>query len=374
MNCYRCDLEISSANASNEHIILNACGGRLKSKKLLCKSCNSIFGNRFDHELAKTTNDLANLLMIKRQDGKPQSISTARTKTGEKYFLELGGHPVQSKTIYEIDSKEEQNQLQIQAKNRTELRKTLQGLKRKYPGIDIQKALDTAEDSEFYINDSFEINSSIGGEAAFKSVAKSAINYFIYNEGESKYIKHLIPYLEGKEEAEVVWMHYPDKDVYAYNQEDVTHVLKIVGDSTEKILYAYVELFNTHNFIIRLNMEYDGIDMDRDYIFNVHTYKTQTKRTNLKLNRKGLEKLFSNRNTKSFEQVQKRYARVLNIAYKIQDKHQINEIVTRAIYNTLGTLSEGDDIDESTLVTVYKEVTEKMMAYIAHRNNMRNIK
>jgi hypothetical protein len=125
MSCYRCEMPITDNNVSEEHIILNACGGRLKSKKLLCKSCNSIFGDKFDFELAKTTNVLANFLMIKRYDGQPQPISSIRTNTGEKYYLELGGHPIQSKTNYHIYDEGNEKKIKIEAKDLKELRKTL---------------------------------------------------------------------------------------------------------------------------------------------------------------------------------------------------------------------------------------------------------
>ncbi|AUC75782.1 HNH endonuclease [Olleya sp. Bg11-27] len=91
MKCYRCEDIIDDKNSSEEHIIINACGGRLKSKNLLCKKCNSIFGDKFDCELARTTNVITNLLMVKRHHGVPQPIRTTRTSTGEKYYLDYGG-------------------------------------------------------------------------------------------------------------------------------------------------------------------------------------------------------------------------------------------------------------------------------------------
>lgn len=375
MNCYRCDKEITTENESDEHIILNACGGRLKSKNLLCKICNSIFGNKFDYELAKTTNDIANLLMIKRQDGIPQPIESIRTSTGDKYYLEYGGSPVQAKTHYEIITEDEKKaRLIVNAKNRKELKKTLTGLKRKHPGIDVEKFLDESQEKSFYYNDSFEVKSNIGGEEAFKSVAKTAINFFIYNGGDSSYIKHLLPYLEGKEKMDIVWTHYPDYEIYKPDIDEVSHVLKIVGDPNERILYAYVELFNLHCFIIRLNESYEGKGINTDYVFNVHTYQVSEDKINLKLFRNELIRLFTNKDGKPFEKVQKRYVRVLTIANKIQDKHQLHEIISNAVDNTIGLLPEGTVINEEILKSMFDELMKRLMPFIAHRNNLRNVK
>src|ERR1035437_11025447 len=95
--CYKCDNEITTATETEEHIILNACGGRLKSKNLLCKTCNSQFGETFDKELASQTNDLANLLLVKRHRGEPQSIKGKLQSTGEDYYLLYGGNPMMTK-------------------------------------------------------------------------------------------------------------------------------------------------------------------------------------------------------------------------------------------------------------------------------------
>jgi len=74
MKCYVCEVEITSENETEEHILLNAIGGKLKSKKLICKSCNSEFGSEIDDTLARQLNPIANLLDIKRDRGNPQNV------------------------------------------------------------------------------------------------------------------------------------------------------------------------------------------------------------------------------------------------------------------------------------------------------------
>lgn len=374
MKCYRCNHELTESNASEEHIILNACGGRLKSRALLCKKCNSVFGNKFDRELAQTTNDIANLLLIKRQDGNPQPIKSTRTTTGEKYYIEPGGSPVQSKTNYEITQQDNGNtNLRVTAKNRKELKKTLQGLKKKFPALDLDKALESAQEKEYYINDSFEVNSEIGGKGAFRSIAKTAINFYIYKGGDKVFIEHLLPYLEEKEELDVVWMHYPGQNIYTSENDEITHVLKLIGDSNEKILYAYIELFNLHNFIVRLSESYTGTDMDHDYIFNVHTFDVKENKTTLKLTRSELRNLFINKDAKPFEKVKERYVRVLNISNKHQDKYQIEKIISKAVDASIGQLPSGTVIDEHILASMREEFMKRITAFIAHRNNLKNI-
>ena len=65
--CYNCENEITNINTSVEHIIPNAIGGKLKSRHLLCSTCNALYGNTIDKELAKSVKELCNFLMIDRR-------------------------------------------------------------------------------------------------------------------------------------------------------------------------------------------------------------------------------------------------------------------------------------------------------------------
>src|SRR5690348_12113276 len=74
MICYVCNTYLTQENETEEHIILNAIGGKLKSKKLICKGCNSKFGSNIDDKLAQQLNTVSNLLNVKRDRGKPQNV------------------------------------------------------------------------------------------------------------------------------------------------------------------------------------------------------------------------------------------------------------------------------------------------------------
>ena len=48
--CFVCGTVLTEENSSDEHILLNALGGHIHSKKLLCKRCNSVLGTTSDEE------------------------------------------------------------------------------------------------------------------------------------------------------------------------------------------------------------------------------------------------------------------------------------------------------------------------------------
>lgn len=355
-------------NSSVEHVIINACGGKLKSANLLCSSCNSIFGEKFDKELAKTTNDLANLLLVKRERGEPQKIKGLSEDGQEEYYLEFGGDISITKPtidLIDIDNKEiEKRRINVKAPNPKILAQTLKGLKRKYPTLNIEKALEKATTNDKPFNEAIGIKSSIGGQEVFKSVLKTAINFYMLNDGHRNEIKHLFPYLENKSDMDVVWMHYPDNPIYKSIENEITHVLKLVGSQKEKILYAYVELFNVHCFIVKLNADYSGKAIDADYVFNVHTYQVTKNVTNLQLDRGKLLDLFINKDAKPFVNVQKRYQRVLGISQILQHKNHINKIISKAVDTALEGAEEGEVLDQKTIIKMREEVFKAMAPLI----------
>ncbi len=366
--CYRCNDILNDINSSAEHVILNACGGKLKSKRLLCKRCNSVFGNRFDKELANTTSSIATMLMIKREKGQPQYIYSKRISTGEEYYIDnnFSPFPVKAKSKYEISNVGDKSTLHIEAKDHKELKKLIKGLKRKYPSLDENEILNSVSIKNYYISEPFEVKTSVGGTGAFRSLAKSAISFFIMNGGSIIYINHLITYLEGIEDMDVAWFYYPEEEVYSPDKNEVSHVLKVVGDPREKVLYAYVELFNLHCFIVKLNEHYDGIEMDEEYIFNVHTHEEKRgNRVAFKLSRAELLSVFKSKAT-NIKKLEERYARILCIANKIQVKHELRKIISYSFDCTINRLPVGTIIDEEIINSFMSEFTKRLAPFIAH--------
>jgi hypothetical protein len=109
--------------------------------------------------------------------------------------------------------------------------------------------------------------------------------------------------------------------------------------------------------------------MDMDYIFNVHTFAVKYNLTSLKLNRFELENLFLNRDSNPFEKVQKRFTRILSIAYKIQDKYQISELISQGVDSAFKSLPEGELANEADSRAIINEVVKKIVPFIMHRNN-----
>jgi len=348
MNCYICNIEITADNESDEHIIINAIGGRLKSKELICNDCNSEFGEKIDSILAKQLNNLSNVLMVKRHRGEPRPIIGENQTTGEKYILDVGGQPRLFKPTIEKNVTDNNTGFSITARSEKELKDILKGIAKKNQHLNVDEAMKSAQWKTEDFDKPLHFQNVIGGADVFRAVCKSATNFFIYKKGNSKYIKHLIPYLKGKEEKDIVWMHYQD-DLYEFDKDECFHIIHLIGNPDEKILYCYIEYFSTQKYLILLSDNYDGKAINETYFFDLSKVKPIERELRLNYDRATLLDFFDNKDVKPFEKIKKSFDHSIKLGLKRQDDYKRGEILERAIQNSLGKYPDGVQITEEII-------------------------
>ena len=271
-HCYVCNTEIRAENIYREHIILNALGGRLKSKDLFCKECaEASYFHEIDTALAEQLNPIGLLLGIKRHRKGNPSIKATMTDTGEQISLgKLGKPSVLMYKIEEVPTDGESESIYISAPNEKQMRNALRKLQGDYPGLNVEEILKSTTKEKFTFSEPVQFHHEIGGEKLFRAICKMAIGFYLSCGGSSDYIVHLIPYLKGEQAHRCVQFFYPDSSTaYDGEQLKVFHKLYFRGNPSESILFAYVELFSTFKYIILLSDNYTSEDIQKSYIFNV---------------------------------------------------------------------------------------------------------
>ncbi|CAM4449663.1 HNH endonuclease [Paenibacillus tarimensis] len=264
MNCYICDIKLTKDNETEEHILLNSIGGKLKSKKLMCKDCNSRFGSDIDHQLSKQLNPIANLLDIKRDRGEPQNIKGKYRD--REVIIEPGGKIKWARPYIEKGEKV----IHIEASSVGEATKVLKGLQRSYPEMDIEKALHNHKKGKKYL-ESVTIGLTFGGIDIKRAICKMAVNYFVDKGGDPSVIKHLLPFIESKENCDSIKYFYPRREVFYKEAEEILHSIVLIGNAKTKCLFVYVELFNEFKFVVTLSNDYDGMELYESYHYNLVT-------------------------------------------------------------------------------------------------------
>jgi hypothetical protein len=322
LKCYVCNDDLTKENETEEHILLNAIGGKLKSKNLICKDCNTNFGSEIDDSLAEQLNPIANLLDIKRDRGKPQNVKG--TYQNKDILIEPGGKIKLARAYLDKD----ENQFHIEASSERQARQVLKGLKRKYEHIDIEKHMKNAERRKSYLP-SVKISMNFGGEETRRALCKMGVNYYIFNGGSPSEIKHLLPYIKGEAEAAELYYYYPNSEVFYKGENEIYHSLILVGDPARKHLYVYIELFNEFKMVVFINKEYKGEPINKSYHYNVVTNEVVEFEEPVQISPQQLKRYNSkNIDPKKF---QERMKYLLQRIDKIIVERRINEITTKAM-------------------------------------------
>ena len=289
--CIVCGCELREDNCSEEHIILNAIGGHLKSMELLCKEHNSAFGDECDAELAKQLQVLSSHFQVHRQRGKNPEIE-GTTSSGKSYKIIDGRTPVLTKPTVEVgEVVDGVRTVHIEARTEKELRQILQGIKKKYPGlqIDIEEVVANGEHVAKRLDESVNFNLTVGGFLAFRSIVKTAVEYYVIKTGDVETVKPLIPYLKGEEEKNIVRIYTTQQPVYELEPGDVCHVIHLESNVNERLLYAYVEFYSVFSFVVLLSDNYNGAEVNETYCFELNTVGEKAKSINLGLTKESLD-------------------------------------------------------------------------------------
>ena len=268
--CYICGEELTKENASVEHIIPNAIGGKLKSKELICKKCNSKLGHSMDKELAEQLDFFSNFLNINRDRGKPNNIIFIEKETNMEYIRKANGDFLPKKDV-EVKKEIMDNgkiRFHISSTNKKNILKKIKEISKKH-NITNEYIENDLKYTKYNLNE-MHTYLTFGGENIKLALYKIAINFFIYSGGDRKYIEHLIDCLlqNNINNTNGYSKQISIKNIDNIKENSIPHIIYIEGNSEENILYAYIEFFGTIQFLVLLNNNYNGVDIKYTYCYD----------------------------------------------------------------------------------------------------------
>ncbi|MBP5287043.1 MAG: HNH endonuclease [Elusimicrobiales bacterium] len=266
-----------------EHIIPNALGGKLKSKDIICDSCNNSY-SYLDKELAEELSPLTSLIQPKRDNGKTgRSECSIFGVPGEK--LSDGSIKVNTIKIKEENGKLILNGILSHTPNSQAEKENKQYL---------DKILKTAikdrnqrQASKDKLNRYIELNATDIRSPIVKAtialnnngnlmleMLKIITEYYAYSGYDIKYISEVVNVLRNKDTAKAnrITNYYDWQDWSKC--EGIYHVLCLKGDPTNKILYGIVSIYGVLDVFILLNDNYCGLAIDKTYSFDVKNSQT----------------------------------------------------------------------------------------------------
>lgn len=366
MNCYCCKNELIKANISEEHILLNAIGGKLKSKNLLCKECNSKFGNGYDSALAKQLEFTSGFLNIRRERGNHPTIKDVKTFDGQDIHLLPGGKPYYSKPIVEQVQEGEILKLSITARNENEFKNIAKDINKKYPNIPIKSMIENAVHHKEYLDKPLRVKQTIGGQDSLNAIIKIALNYYIFKTESYTQVEDTIDILKNKTENDLC-KHFHKKSLYKKEKGEVCHVIHVESNKTNGNLIGYVELFSSFSFIILLSKNHTGKVVKFTYAYDVLRNKEVSKDFSIKIPTEKFKNLPVSpiANTSI---ITEKLNRLLKIGLEMQSANEMSNIYQRCYNYIFNKKYAGQNIDKKKLVAEFSEYTVQELVKFIDRD------
>lgn len=279
MCCYLCEKEITAQNSTREHIIPGALGSNLYSETILCLKCNNELASQIDAAFIESYSYLYGLLQEARSDTNRRNKLTGTTKSGETINFTAGMVPHANVTIKLNDDFTLQFSCPVDEAE-VKVLKRLRELKGKFPQLDPEKAMSKMQwvknpiGELVYFSNYTSEQSKIGGPKYFRGIKKIALNFYLSKGYDSKYVRGVINQVKhGIPANEVIsTFYYPSiRPVHELGEQEVSHIIKLVGNPHMGVLYCYVELFNCNHSLILLNNHYDGPALDEQLCYDTLT-------------------------------------------------------------------------------------------------------
>jgi hypothetical protein len=367
--CALCGVIITEANDTKEHLIPNAIGGRKKIKGFICRDCNNVSGDNWESELAKQLNPLSLFFGISRERGNAPS-QLFKTTGGDKLKLNLDGSMDIEKPIY-IEKQLESGagvQVQIRARSIPEAKRMLQGVKRKYPQVDLNELLDNAKSESSYCPDMLNFNFSFGGHEAGRSIVKSALALAVGSGIPAKLCIEAIDYLKN-DESEACFGYFYETDLIKNRPEGIPlHCVAIKGCKKTKQVLGYVEYFGVQRLVLCLASSYEGEDISNTYAINPITGEELNLLVDLNLSNSDIREAYDYKRipSEAFEDV---FGKVIptgmNSSFEKEKERVLNKAVMYAFENC--GAKEGEMLLPEHVNKLTGLMMEKLEPFLLHQ-------
>lgn len=267
MKCYLCGIDLTESNSSREHIIPNALGGKLVTR-ILCKECNSHFGQSCDAQLAKSLEFFSFFVKPKRHHGVNPPVR-----------LSLNGHPVKAypngvfKSFPKVEriSDKKINVVSYGNNAKQQVESFFDNLlkKGKIQSDEYRKIREKLKAQQVSSVKNPILKTSIFLENIWLGLLKIAVNYSILNKINPIYLQDDIEILKKQDQSQCCLKtnyFYPE-NLFPANL--LCHTIILIGDNSEEKLYCLISLYGVLNVVVLLNAKYSDANFVHSYCFNV---------------------------------------------------------------------------------------------------------
>lgn len=367
MPCALCDCTLDDTTDSEEHVIPNALGGRLKLRGVICSTCNSTAGATWDSDLVRQLNPLSLVFGIRRQRGNVPS-QVFSTASGDEIELRPDNSMTPADPVFnQTENPDGSKTISIIARTVDEARRMLKGLKRKHPELDIDAALRRASKTEYY-PDPLAMPLNVGGALASRSIVKSALCLAVSAGADPKECLSARRFLSDDGYNAGFTFLYDREVILNRPRGAPLHCVAVSSRGLDRQLIGFVEFFATFRIAVLLADPYDGPEIHRTYIVNPVTGEALDNEVHLKFTREQLAEAFSDKLFPG-EAVRRALDDVMTPHLKSAHKKTHDKVMAEAFdyaWKNCGG-ADGHSLTPEHLARVLELVMQKLRPYVEHR-------
>ncbi|MNK68402.1 hypothetical protein D3C87_877590 [compost metagenome] len=270
MSCAICSTEIVPTNDSEEHIIPASVGGKLKKRGVLCRSCNSNAGEKWDSELAKQLN-FFNVVFDVRRDRGPAPAEKVQTSSGGELLIHPGKPMTSVRPVFKSSPVPGGISYEIQARSIDEARLIVQQLARKHPALDVEAVLAGAQVRNDLLDGYLHTSTDFAGALAGRSIVKSALCWAALQGVSGTSCPEALEYLTNLT-AEPCFGFINEPDPVLNRPIGVPlHCVAVSSVGTAGQLLGYVEFFGWRRTVVQLARAYSGPTVHASHFIDPRT-------------------------------------------------------------------------------------------------------
>lgn len=361
VRCYLCGTELTDENCSKEHIIINGIGGRLKSKDLLCKTCNSSLGEDADCVLAEDLKFFVEMFQVQRERNKDLKGIVMTDKDGDEIIVKDGGYDLRlRKPTVEIGTpKDGATPLHIVARDHQELQNILNGMVKR-GDLKPEHAAEIVTKAQLSQERKMLSGQLVIREEAFPSIVKTIVNYMVHKKGAFANLDNIRPYIKGEANCkQILYLMVLPEFRLCPDFNSLYHTIKICGTPGHGLIGLF-EMFNTYAYAVVLDKDYDGQPIDECYCFDVLNQKEIAHNPSITLTNDSVaaaHNTFQSNPKTCWAEMETR----MNQAMMLKSRLDVSRDLYAIVNDVLGSLPEGTVITEDIIKKLSNEVIQKIV-------------
>lgn len=380
--CGICNELLTTDNASEEHIIPNALGGRRVVNGFLCRPCNNRAGREWDAPLVKALQHFSILLEVRRDRGSVQPAqfhmakysradedsrgnvpaAVFRKENLEKVKMAPDGRVTVAKPMYSNVKRGATRRIRLTCRSVAERDQRLKDLRKKYP-----QAVITVSEKADYVPHFLGWDLQVGGAAQGRAITKAVLALAVENGVDAKDCANATE--SFKDDGKSCFSFFHDFDPIKNRVDGMPlHVVHVQGDPTSGHLIGYVELFGCLRFGVCLSTAYKGDKLRCSYAINPMTGEEVHVQVEFCCGPKQIQAMCEGAVVPVVE-CKKAIEGILPTVLRSMEEREGERVISQAAKYAFNNLDvkEGEIIEPRHTRQLTRLIMEKMTPYLIHK-------